>query len=184
MDVSNKGNLITRRAFADTDRMATLRRIVNKAMSTAYQMTEEVGEYGSGTPSPLHMVCELIRESFELDAKAGAEVSSAQELAEYPLVFLRQLRGEIETKGDFVCKVNCLMKRAADAGYLLKGRDLRELTPAELKEFAGHMIAAAALARELEHMADEAMGLIQFPGSPIQRERSQTKISANGSDSA
>jgi hypothetical protein len=171
MDASNKGNLITRRAFADTDRMKVLRHIVNKAMSTAYQMTEECGEFGSGTPSPLHMLCESIRESYEMDVRDGAEVSTAQQLAEYPLHFLRELRGEVKLEGDFACKMNRLMKSATDANFLLKARDLSALTPGELKEFVGHMIAASALANELQHMADDAAQRRQFPGSPVQREK-------------
>lgn len=171
MPADNKGNLITRRAFADTDRMQVLRRVVNKAMSTAYQMTEEVGEYGSGTPSPLHMHCELIREAYELDTREGAEVSTAQELAEYPLAFLRQLRGESATGGDFVCKVNCMLKAGAQANYIVRGRDLRGMTPGELREFSQQLMTVSTLAGELIHMADEAERAIQFPGAPIQAER-------------
>jgi len=169
--VDNKGNLVTRRAFADTGRMHILRRIVNKAMSTAYQMTEEVGEYGSGTPSPLHMVCEQIRESHEQDVKEGVEVSTAQELAEYPLAFYRQLRGEVDTRGDFVGKKNRMMKASSDANYMLRGRELEDLTPGELKEFSAYMMTVGTLARELEQMADEVLQAVQYPGAPIQAER-------------
>lgn len=176
---ANKGNLVTRRAFAERDdvelpdyRMKALRRVVNKAMSTAYQMTEECGEYGSGTPSPAHMLCELIREAHEMDAREGVDYSTAQELAEYPLTFLTQLRGGgVEAGGDFICKKNRMMKAGTDANFMLKGRELHQLTPGELHEFSASMMTVATLARELEQMADRALAEVQFPGAPIQSER-------------
>lgn len=174
----NKGNLITRRAFSERDgvelsdaRMKVLRHVVNKAMSTAYQMTEECGEYGSGRPSPLHMLCELIREAHDLDAKDGLDFSTAQELAEYPLTFLRLLRGQIGLTGDFVCKLNYLVKTAGDAMYSLKGRDLPHLSPGELKAFADYMIGVAGLAAALQAMADDQAQRLNYPGAPCQRER-------------
>ena len=171
--VENKGNLITRRAFADTDRMPVLRRVVNKAMSTAYQMTEEVGDYGSGTPSPLHMLCELIRESYELNARERRELSTALELAEYPLCFLHELMGESPAAGDSVGKINFLMKTASDANYLLKARLLENLTPGELKDFARLMRDCATVARELVMLAEARAEAVEgdYPGAPVQGER-------------
>lgn len=171
--VVNNGNLVTRRAFADTDRMKVLRRVVNKAMSTAYQMTEEVGEYGSGTPSPLHMVCDLVAELYEIESREGAHVSHAQEMADYPALYLALLRGGATKGADAPGKLNFLMKSAADANFLVKGRTLAEMSVRELKEFAGFMANAAVLARELAQLAETQIGrhAEDFPGAPVQAER-------------
>lgn len=142
-------------------------------MSTAYQMTEEVGEYGSGTPSPLYIVCELIRELYELEIKLGWEISMAHAMAQYPMTYLKQLRGEIATDSDAISKLNSLLKNTADANYLLAGRDLKDLTPGELKEFESHMTNIAAVAGELGLMTDEQRQAVErsYPGAPIPRER-------------
>lgn len=178
MGVENKGNLITRRAFAGEDggrshRMPTLRRIVNKAMSTAYQMTEEVGAYGSGTPSPLHMVCELIRELEGFDKSEESEISFALEMAHYPLSFLSQLRGEIGASGDSVGRLNFLLKNASDANYMLRGRDLKDLTLGELKEFSQKVMNVVSTGHELGMMTDDQLKTKErdYPGAPIQGER-------------
>jgi hypothetical protein len=161
--LENKGNLITRRAFADTNRMATFRQVTNKAWSSAYQMTEEVGEYGSGRPSPLHMLCELIAVSEEADRREGKEFSTALEQAEYPLLFLMQLRGALSIGKDAVGKLNLLNKSVSDAMYILNGRDVAELTPNELKECRG-------LGLFIDAKLAEASAA--FPGAPVQGERS------------
>jgi len=173
----NKGNIITRRAFSpergELELMAILRRVTNKAKSTAYQMVEEVGEYGSGLPSPLHTVCELIRERYEWEQDNGCEFSVAQEMAEYPLEYFRQLRGEARPGCDFVGRVNVMLKSASDANYLLKGRGPRELTPGELKEFSRLVMNVTAAARELGMAADEALrgAESEYPGAPIPGDR-------------
>src|ERR1043165_189933 len=171
MDVINKGNLIVRRAFADTDRMATLRRVVNKAMSTAYQMTEEVGDYGSGTPSPLHMTCELIREAYEADCKTRAVAPTARELAEYPLQFYRELTGEVAPAADFIGRFNYMLKSATDANFLLEGRKLTELTPGELREFSRLIMNIQGACGALLVAASEAEQHFDYPGAPVQGER-------------
>jgi hypothetical protein len=174
----NKGNLITRRAFSGDNfershRMPELRRVVNKKMSTAYQMTEEVGAFGSGSPSPLHMVCELIRECEAMDRKEDCEISTAQELARYPLTFLSQLRGEVALDGDAINKINLLLKNASDANYQLRGRDLKDLPPVELKEFGQKVLNVCSIAHELGMMTDAQLMAVEssYPGAPIQGER-------------
>lgn len=157
--VENKGNLVTRRAFSGENfershRMPTLRRIVNKAMSTAYRMTEEVGEFGSGTPSPLHQVCEQIRELERHDREDGCEISTAQEVADYPALFLRELRREKAPNCDPFGKMNFLLKTCSDANYSLRAREMKQLSPGELKEFRQKMMNASEAARELVQMAD------------------------------
>lgn len=171
--IVNNGNLVTRRAFADTDRMKVLRRVVNKAMSTAYQMTEEVGEYGSGTPSPLHMVCDLVAELYDIESTEGAHVSHAQEMADYPALFLAQLRGGAPRAADAPGKLNFLMKSAADANFLVKGRAVADMSARELREFAGLMTNAAVLARELAQIAETQIErhADEYPGAPVQGER-------------
>lgn len=186
MAVENKGNLIIRRAFFGAhgefpERMETLRRTVNKAMSTAYQMTEEVGPFGSGTPSPLYVLCELIRQREELDRKEGVEISTAQELAQYPLTFLSQLRGEISHDGGAaVDKLVLLLKDASDANYMLRGRDLKELTPGELKDFGQKMMNVYSVAHELGMMTDGVLNASEdsYPGIPLQKDRPHREMSA------
>lgn len=171
----NRGNLITRRAFADeyggrAGRTAAFCRVTARARSTAYQMMEEVGEFGSGTPSPLHVVCELVRAAEDLDRAEGSEVSYAHELASYPLTFLRQLRAG-GAPADSVQKINLVLKSASDANYMLKGRRLEDLTPGELRAFNELMLTVAGAALELEMVADALLGAHNFPGAPVQRER-------------
>lgn len=171
MTVPNKGNLVVRRAFAERDgvdlgRVKLLARISTKAMSTSYQMTEEVGDYGSGTPSHLHIHCELIRA-----LEDGGAHDEAHEMAEYPRVFLSQLRrGNVEE--DAVTKMNTLLKSASDANYLLAGRDLKDLPLGQQKEFAELMMTAVTAASGLAWMTDFQIHAAEetFSGAPIQRE--------------
>jgi len=174
----NKGNLITRRSFTDersehADRMKELPKLTGRALSTCYQYTEETGLYGSGTPSPLHVVIESVRRLHELDREEGCEISFAQEFAEAPLNFLRQLRSEIQTEGDANRKLNLLMKTVSDSIYMLKARNFKDLTLGELREFAELMIGASALVREIGAVADRYIGAAEerYPGAPMQGER-------------
>lgn len=172
MTTPNKGNLVTRRAFAersgqDLNRVKLLARVTGKAMSTSYQMTEEVGDYGSGTPSPAHNLCECIRALTDIGAN-----TEAHELADYPRIFLAQLlSGNID--GDAVGKMNVLLKTASDANYLLAGRSLSELPLGQLKEFSEMVMTAATAASELGWMIDAQVRNIEesFHGAPIQGER-------------
>ncbi|HWT01148.1 MAG TPA: hypothetical protein VN256_12945 [Pyrinomonadaceae bacterium] len=176
MQVENKGNLVTRRAFAERDgvdlhRIKILARVTNKALSMAYQMTEEVGLYGSGRRSHLYVLCELVRELFEIEQREGGEVSAALEMARYPLSFLQQLRGDVPDEGDAIHKLNFLLKSASDANYQLKGRDLKDLTPGELRDFEQKLLNVMTLAHELSIMVDAQIGAAEYPGAPIMRER-------------
>lgn len=171
----NKGNLVTRRAFADLrglrpGRTAAFCRVTGRKASTAYQMMEEVGEFGSGTPSPLHVLCDLIAEAEKFDAAERSEVSHAHELASYPLTYLRQLRAG-EASPDSVQKINLVLKSASDANYMLKGRRLEDLPPGELRDFNELMLTVAGAALELEMLVDALLGKNDFPGAPVQRER-------------
>jgi hypothetical protein len=179
----NRGNLITRRAFADeygerTGRTAAFCRMTAKARSTAYQMMEEVGEFGSGTPSPLHVLCELVRAAEEFDRAEGSEVSYAHELASYPLAFLRQLRAG-GARADSVQKINLVLKSASDANYMLKGRRLEDLPPGELRAFNELMMTVAGAALELEMLVDALLGAQDFPGAPVPGER---RLTLTGTD--
>lgn len=178
MQPDNKGNLVTRRAFAKRDgvdlhRVNVLARVTNKSMSMSYQMTEEVGEFGSGRKSPLHLVCELIGAIEEIEKQEGSEFSAALEMAEYPLSFLRQLRGDIPIDKDATGKLNSLLKIVSDAIYYMKGRELTDLTPGELKEFSQKMMSASNTASEIGMLADAQIELREanFSGSPVQGER-------------
>lgn len=182
MAVENKGNLITRRAFAGDDgerahRMKVLRRIVNKAMSTTYQMTEEIGDFGSGSPSPLHQLCEMVRECLAMDKEEGSGVSTALELARYPQSFLAQLRGEVSLEGDVAQKLTLLLKVVSDANFQLQGRPLSELKLGELKEFAQQALTAGSLAHELQVIAEALISErgINYPGSPMQGDRIRSR---------
>ncbi len=61
----NEGNEITRYCYAETGQMGSLQRITGKAMSTCYQFTEEVGEFGNGRKSHLYVVVEEVRDLYE-----------------------------------------------------------------------------------------------------------------------
>jgi hypothetical protein len=176
--IENQGNLITRRAFTDefklhADRLRELHLLTHKSGSVCYRYTEEVGLYGSGLPSPLHVVIESVRRLYELDTEEGCEISFAQEFADAPAIFLRRLRGEIVGGLDAIGKINFLLKNVTDANFLLKGRDLFELALGELKEFRRLMMNAASLAREIQTMADARIEVLEnsYPGAPFQRER-------------
>lgn len=173
----NQGNLIIRHAFLDTGQIDTLRRLVNKALSTTYAMTEEVGEYQSGTPSPLHVVAAIVEELYHLGKKLGWEINHAQAVAQYPLIFLKQLSGEVVPESDAIAKkLDLLLKSAADANYLLTGRTLKELNLGELRQFSQFLQSAAILAPELAYAADDRITVLdsEYKGVPIQRENGST----------
>jgi uncharacterized protein Yka (UPF0111/DUF47 family) len=177
-EIDNKGNLVTQRSFVirngkKVKRIDLLAEVLHVAGSTAYQMTEEVGPYGSGTPSPLYKLCELIKRLDEVEREEGDEVSGATELAQYPMIFLSQLRGDIASEGDAVAKLNFLLKSASDAVYDMKGRDLKDLNFGELKDFAQKMLTACTMASELGLMIDARIETKNdsYPGAPVQRER-------------
>lgn len=178
MPVVNQGNLITRRAFAERDgirlyRVELLADITQRSGSMAYKMTEEIGIFGSGSPSPLHVLCELIRATEEVEKREGSEFSSALELAEYPLIFLRALRGEKGIETDAVGKLNFLTKNSADASYLLNGRDLKDLNLGELDQLRELAMNAATLAHELGTMTERQIAETEsrYKGAPVMRER-------------
>lgn len=174
----NKGNLITRRSFTDegglhANRIKDLHEVTGRALSTCYQYTEELGLYGSGTPSPLFVVIESVRRLYQRDTEEGCAISSAQEFAQAPLIFLSQLRGETASDGDAINKLNFLLKNASDANYLLRGRGLEDLTPGELKEFGQKVMNAGSIAHELGMMIDHQLRTKEsgYPGAPIQGEQ-------------
>jgi hypothetical protein len=174
----NKGNLITRRAFTEegglhANRIRDLHEVTGRALSTCYQYTEEIGLYGSGTPSPLYVVIESVRRLHARDTEEGCAISYAQEFAQAPLIFLSQLRGETPSDIDAVGKLNFLLKNASDANYMLRGRDLKELPPSDLKDFAQKLMTVVSIAHELGMMVDGQIRLKEgdYPGAPIQGER-------------
>lgn len=185
MQPENKGNLVIRRAFAKRDgvdlhRVNILARVTHKKMSMAYQMTEEVGEFGSGRKSPLYLLCELINAIEEIEQKEGSEYSAALEMAEYPILFLRQLRGDVSIDTDAIGKMNLLLKVISDANYQLKGRCLQDLTLGELKEFSQRMMSAATLASEIGMLTEAQIDAREqsYSGAPVQGERLKAVNSA------
>jgi hypothetical protein len=178
MTVENQGNLIIRRAFAQRDgvslyRIELLAKITQKSGALAYKMTEEVGLFGSGSPSPLYVLCELVRAIEEIEQGEGGNFSAALEMAEYPLRFLRALRGDEGIETDANGKLNFLLKNTADANFLLNGRTLSDLNLGELKQFREFVMNAATLAHDLgmltESRIEEAES--RFKGAPVARER-------------
>src|ERR1051325_2752397 len=176
--IENKGNTVIRRAFAERDglrlhRVEILAQVTNKAMSTAYQMTEDVGLYGSGRPSPLYIVCELVSRLEEIEREGTGGVSAAMEVARYPLDFLRQLRGEIQIDSDARHSLNLLLKNISDANFLLAGRELKDITPGELREFLHLIMNCVTASHELEAICDSLIQAREasYPGVPFQRER-------------
>jgi len=172
MKVANKGNLVTRRCFSERDgvrlkRIEELAQITGKAGSTAYQMTEEVSPFGSGTPSPLHNINECIRYLVDID-----DIHGAIEMADNPRLFLNQLRGG-EVAGDAINKNNLLLKAASDANYLLAGRDLKDLPLGQLKEYAQMIMTIRTTSSEIEQMIDAQMQAKESShnGAPIPGER-------------
>ena len=168
----NKGNLVTRRAFAERDgqdlnRIKILAQVTNKAMSTAYQMTEEVGLYGSGTPSPLHMVGSLIEKLVEL-----GDLSAAHAMAEYPRSFLNSLQKDAP-EGDAVHKLNFLLKTVSDINFNLKGRSLDSVPLGEMKGISEMVMTAVTTASELGMMIDASIQAKEsnHTGAPITGER-------------
>lgn len=178
MTVENQGNLVTCRSFVKRDgvklhRVEMLAEITRKKGSTAYKMTEPLGHFGSGTPSPLHIVCELIRELDGVEQQDAPGYSSALEMATYPLRFYRALRGEKSADADADSKLRQLVKHASDASYLLSGRALKVLTLNDLRVFLEHVMSAATLAHELGMMTDCQITETdsRYKGQPIMRER-------------
>jgi hypothetical protein len=149
MNVRNNANLVIRKLFAETDQMQAFRRIVYKAMSTAYQMTEEVGEFGSGTPSPLHKVFEMVRELKEIGEREGWTVNYALELAGASLDFYKQLCGDGASHVDASGKMALLIQSAANANFLLDKRGLADLSIEETGKFNAYLSDVATVAREL-----------------------------------
>lgn len=169
---ANKGNLITRRAFAERDgvdlnRIKILAQVTNKAMSTAYQMTEEVGLYGSGTPSPLHVVNCLIERLVEL-----GDMTAAHEMAECPRIYLSRLQKAIPD-GDAIHKLNFILKTASDISYKLRGRSFESLPLGEMKEMSEMVMSVATASSELGMMIDAHIQAKERSqtGAPIQGER-------------
>jgi hypothetical protein len=178
--VTNKGNLITRRGFAGENgershRMTVLNRLVNKSISVCYKYMQEVGMFGSGIPSPMHLVCEMIRALEELDIQEGCEISTAREMAEYPLRYLRQLRGEITPCNNPVDRMISLVKSVSDANFILRNRELRDVSPGELKDISSKLLDAANIAHELGVAADEQAQMKgkDYPGAPVQQDRAR-----------
>lgn len=176
--ITNNGNPITRRAFTDDlgvhpDRGRALVRTTNKARATCYQYTEDLPPNGSGLPSPLHVVCEQIRELDALCREQACPLDCAREVADYPAQFLAQLRSAAPRAGDAVARMNLLMKTAADANFLLKGRRLEDLAAGEQKEFSQLAMSAATYARELAQVADDLVARYEaaHEGVPWRRER-------------
>lgn len=191
MAVENKGNLITRRAFHGEHgkrmhRALALHEVTGKAMPTVYQMMVEATPFNTWRPSPLHVVCEMIRRSHDFDRRESSPISYARELAEYPLEFLRELIAETEegnapaAGGDSVAKVNSLLKEVADANFLLRGRLLADLTPGEAKELRERLMGVVTLGRELQAMTEAALRRAEedYPGAPIQGERLARRVAA------
>ncbi|HEX8708834.1 MAG TPA: hypothetical protein VF723_11370 [Pyrinomonadaceae bacterium] len=187
MPVENQGNLVTRRAFAQRDgvklrRIELLAEITQKSGATAYKMTEEMGLFGSGSPSPLYVLCELIRAIEEIEQREGVEFSSALEMAEYPRRFLRALRGEAGCDVEASGKLKVLIKSAADANFLLDGRELKDLNLGELKDFRELTMNGATLAHELAVMVDRQIedADSRYRGTPTMRERPYRVASSEG----
>ena len=92
-------------------------------------------------------------------------------MAQYPLVFLKQLRSEMPDTDD-IHKLGLLIKNSTDANYLLAGRFLKDMPLGELREFGQLIMTVATIAHELGMMID---GHIQakergYQGAPIQKE--------------
>jgi hypothetical protein len=172
MTVRNYANLVIRKVFAETNQMHVFRRIVYKAWSTAYQMTEEVGEFGSGTPSPLHHIFECVRELKEIGEHEGWKTNHALELATAPLDFYQLLCGG--GKGiDAQKKTAFLSQCLGNASYLLNGRQIPELSIDEAGRYAAFMSDVATAGRELAMAAETHIANSQqnFKGQPEQGER-------------
>ena len=174
MTVPNNGNLIMRRAFfEDEKRRKILQKVTNVAWSTVSQHMEEVPPNGSGSPSCLHMLQELIRRLDEKEKEEGCEISMALELSVATLNFYRQLQAEGRPAGDAKFKLAYLNKYISDALFLLNGKELKDAPLGELKELWQLLMNAATSAQEactlVEAQIREAEG--SYPGAPIQRER-------------
>lgn len=178
----NLGNILMRRAFVGDNeelrerRMARFREVLNVKWSTAYKYLEEVGAFGSGRPSPLYKLCQLIELCHEFDVADRAPVSYARELAEYPMRYFRALTGAtaaaVASGFDAFQRMSFLLKSASDANYVLKGRDFEGLSPGELKTIRRHLHDAMAAARDLEAQVAARLGEVEasFPGAPVLRE--------------
>jgi hypothetical protein len=96
-------------------------------------MTEEVGEFGSGTPSPLHKLCELIEKLYEVEQCRRREISGALEMAQYPLTFLSASARGYSARPIPSGKTKHLLKNVSDAVFDLGGRDARGLESGRAK---------------------------------------------------
>lgn len=183
--VINHGNLYTRRAFTSylkihKDRIPLLVEITNKGRSTCDQYCYETGEFGSGIPSPLHIHLECIRKLYEIEcAEGGTGISFAQEMAEAPLAFLKQLKQlrqktlAVWASGIGSDKLDLLINEAAFTNLKLKGRPLDALTPGELEELHKLAMNVRTLGEEFEQLIAEQRGVAEasFTGSPFPVER-------------
>lgn len=176
---ANLGNTLMRRAFVGENeelrerRMPRFRQVLNVEWSTAYKYLEEVGAFGSGRPSPLFKLCQLIELCHEMDVADATPVSYARELAEYPMLFFLAVSGGgAAAETDTVQRMNFLLKSASDANFLLKGRALENLGPGELREFRRHLHDSIAAARDLEAQVEARLREAEerYPGAPVPRE--------------
>lgn len=158
--VPNLGNIVTHRAFVETGRIEILRQTVNKKMSTAYKMTEELPPRGSGSPSPLYVLCELIRKTVERDIAEGRTASTAQELAEYPLQFFKSLfigNASEESPPDVRALFNTLFREAGAAMGALNGGQLEDMSPRDLKAERQRLMTVASAASTLQTIIDAVL---------------------------
>lgn len=179
----NKGNLITRRAFAERDgvklrRIEILAEVTHKKGATAYQMTEEVGLFGSGRKSPLHIQCELIKRLVE-----EGDLTAAREMAAYPRIYLNELEAG-GPRGDAIAILCHLLKSVSDASYIVKGRAIEDLPLGELKEFSEKIISAMAAASALGLVTEALIETKErgHKGTPVQAERISSSVRAPSSD--
>jgi hypothetical protein len=173
----NKGNEILQRTFIKRgaerlNGIDQLCQVLKKKPSTAYQMTEPVGEYETGRRSPLYVVCELVRARHLLDVQEKRDVPLADELAAYPLAFLHDLRGAAQP-GDPVHQLGQLLRCVTNVIYMAKGRALSELTLGELTDYTHEMLEIQTLAGALGQAASRmaATQAASYHGVPQIKER-------------
>lgn len=176
---ANLGNTLMRRAFVGENeelrerRMPRFRQVLNVEWSTAYKYLEEVGAFGSGRPSPLFKLCQLIELCHEMDVADATPVSYARELAEYPMLFfLAASGGGAPAEADTVQRMNFLLKSASDANFLLRGRALEMIGLGELRLFRRHLHDSIAAARDLVAQVEARLREAEdsYPGAPVPRE--------------
>jgi len=174
----NNGNQIMRWAITDDlgdhpDRFKLYVRITNNARSTCYQQLEPMPPLGSGSPSCLHKLNEVIEAVEMAERQEGATVSYADMLADYSREYLDELRGgvSLDTRDAIamLCELNC---NVSDVMQILKGRFFHELNLNELGKIRELTMRSAALEKALVRMVNALIGEKErsATGSPIQRE--------------